>query len=127
MNTFINVLNEASKKFDPYKLKDYLIRTEEGDVIVDRVHLLQNKEDERLFYVILNKDYRWDYRYPQTTTIYFEEKDGKIFGGVYEISCGRRSNRIIAVPRELANEYNYNLYSYDKEKLTDIIDSIERS
>lgn len=127
MKTAIHAQNTASRRFNPYKLKDYLIRIEGGDVVVDRARLLQSKDDERLFYVILNKDYKWDYRCPETTTIYFEEKDGKVFGGVYEASAGRRSNQIIAVTRDIAKEYDYNLYSYEPEALDAIIQSIRNS
>ena len=41
---------EASKHFNPYSLKDFLTRTKEGDVIVDRNRLLKTQDDLRLFY-----------------------------------------------------------------------------
>ena len=41
---------EASKHFNPYSLKDFLTRTKEGDVIVDRNRLLKTEDDLRLFY-----------------------------------------------------------------------------
>jgi hypothetical protein len=122
--TALYVQNEASKKYNPYTLKDFLTRASDGSVIVDRSRLLKNKDDERLFYVVLNKDYGWDYRYPETTTIYFKEIDGKVYGGVYEPSIGYRSNRIIAAERNLAKEYDYNLYSYEADALAEIIKKI---
>ena len=122
--TALYVQNEASKMYNPYFLKDYLMRTEDGVVIVDRAKLLNTSDDMRLFCVILNKDYRWDYRCPETSTIYFEETDGKVYGGVYEMTVGRRSKRIVAVERSLAKEYDYNLYSYDSDMLAEIIKNI---
>ena len=94
--TALDVQLEASKKFNPYALKDFLTRAEDGTVIVDRSCLLQNKDDERLFYVILNRDYRWNYRYSETATIYYVVEEGKIYGGVYEPGVGRHSKRLIA-------------------------------
>lgn len=94
--TALYVQHEASKMYNPYILKGFLTRAEDGTVIVDRSRLVKNKDDERLFYVVLNKDYRWDYRYPETTTIYFTVEDGKVYGGTYEASVGCRSKRLIA-------------------------------
>ena len=54
------------------------------DLLVDRKSLLKEPNDIRLFYIILNKDYKWDYRYADTTTIYFKIEDGQVIGGVYE-------------------------------------------
>ena len=118
------VQNEASKKYNPYVLTDYLTRTEDGMVIVDRFRLLQSKDDERLFYVVLNKDYGWDYRYPETTTVYFEVKDGRVYGGIYDGDVGVRSRRVIAVEHSLAKVYDYNLYCYDNETMAEIIEKI---
>lgn len=122
--TALYVQNEASKVYNPYTLKDFLTRTEDGVVIVDRSRLLKTKDNERLFYVVLNKDYKWDYRYPLTTTIYFKVIDGKVYGGVYEASAGCRSKQIIAVERSIAHEYDYNIYVYEQETLAEIIRSI---
>ena len=92
----LDVQIEASKKLNPRILKDFLTRTEDGTVIVDRSRLLKNKDDERLFYVILNRDYRWNYRYSETATVYYVVENGKVYGGVYEPGVGCHSKQLIA-------------------------------
>ena len=118
---------EASKLFNPYSLKDFLTRTEEGDVIVDRNRLLKTQDDLRLFYIILNKDYRWDYRYPETSTIFFRIENGQITGGVYEMSIGSRSQRVIVVPRDQAKASDYNVYAYEPKDVEAIIKCIKEA
>lgn len=118
---------EASKHFNPFTLKDFLIRTEEGDVIVDRSRLLKTQDDLRLFYIILNKDYRWDYRFPDTSTIFFRIENGQITGGVYEMSIGSRSQRVIGVPRDQAKAFDYNVYAYEQQDVDAIIKCIKEA
>ena len=118
---------EASKHFNPFTLKDFLIRTEEGDVIVDRSRLLKTQDDLRLFYIILNKDYRWDYRFPDTSTIFFRIENGQITGGVYEMSIGSRSQRVIVVPRDQAKAFDYNVYAYEQQDVDAIIKCIKEA
>lgn len=117
---------EASKRFNPYTLKNYLILTDENLVIVDRKSLLKEPNDIRLFYIILNKDYKWGYRYADTTTIYFKIEDGQVIGGVYEDTYGIRTKQVIAVPRNRAKRYDYNVYAYDPDVLKEIIENILR-
>ena len=71
-NTAITEQIEASKRFNPYSLKDFLARTEGGEVIVDRTRLLKTQDDVRLFYIILNKDYRQALKYFRDNNIKFD-------------------------------------------------------
>ena len=118
---------EASKHFNPFTLKDFLIRTKEGDVIVDRSRLLKTQDDLRLFYVIPNKDYRWDYQFPDTSTIFFRIENSKITGGVYEMTIGARSQRVIVVPRGQAKSTDYNAYAYEQQDVETIIQRIKEA
>ena len=45
---------EASNKYNPYTLSRYLTRDTDGTIYVDRTRAIQNKDDERLFLVVLN-------------------------------------------------------------------------
>lgn len=123
--TALYVQAEASKRYSPYTLKDFLIRLEDGNVVVDRNSLIKSHEDLVFFYVILSKDYGWDYRYPETSTIYFEEVEGKVYGGVYELSLGRRSRRLI-VTGSNNSPIGYDLvpYTYNAGTLLEIISRI---
>ena len=125
------VQNEASKKFNPYVLKDFLMRTEDGTVIVDRSRLLKNNEDKRFFFVVLNKDYKWNYRHPDTATVYYEIQDGRIYGGIFEPNLGCLTRQIIAVkPGERIvdiEEYCYNAYFYNADMYAEIVNSIANS
>ena len=119
----LDVQIEASKKFSPYKLKDFLTRTEDGTVIVDRTRATQNdKDNERLFYVILNRDYRWNYRYSETATIYYVVENGKVYGGVYELGIGCYSKRLIA---ETSTGRLVHHYIYKHDTLNEIIGAIQ--
>ena len=120
----LDVQLEASKKFNPRKLKDFLTRAEDGTVIVDRSRLLKNKDDERLFYVILNRDYRWNYRYSETATIYYVVEDGKVYGGVYELGIGCYSKRLIA---ETSTGHLVYHYIYKHDTLNEIIGAIQNA
>lgn len=122
--TALDVQLEASKKFNPYTLKDFLTRTEDGTVIVDRSRLLQNKDDERLFYVILNRDYRWNYRYSETATIYYVVEEGKVYGGVYEPGVGCHSKRLIA---EASRGHLVHHYIYSVPTLMEICNAISNA
>lgn len=73
----------------------------------------------------LNKDYRWDYRFPDTSTVFFRIEGEKIIGGVYEMNSGVRSQRIIAVPRDHAGDFNYTVGAYERRDFDDIIRCIE--
>ena len=115
---------EASKKFNPRILKDFLIRAEDGTVIVDRSRLLKNKDDERLFYVILNRDYRWNYRYSETATVYYVVEDGKVYGGVYEPGVGCHSKRLIA---ETSTGNLVHHYIYSEPTLMEICNAISKA
>lgn len=120
----LDVQLEASKKFNPRKLKDFLTRAEDGTVIVDRSRLLKNKDDERLFYVILNRDYRWNYRYSETATIYYVVEDGKVYGGVYELGIGCYSKRLIA---ETSTGHLVHHYIYSEPTLMEICNAINNA
>lgn len=122
--TALGVQIEASKKFNPYVLKDFLIRAEDGTVIVDRSRLLQSKDDERLFYVILNRDYRWNYRYSETATIYYVVENSKVYGGVYEPGVGCHSKRLIA---ETSTGHLVHHYIYSEPTLMEICNAISKA
>lgn len=120
----LDVQLEASKKFNPRILKEFLTRAEDGTVIVDRSRLLKNKDDERLFYVILNRDYRWNYHYSETATVYYVVEDGKVYGGVYEPGVGRHSKRLIA---EASTSHLVHHYTYSEPTLTEICNAISKA
>ena len=120
----LDVQLEASKKFNPRTLKNFLTRAEDGTVIVDRSRLLKNKDDERLFYVILNRDYRWNYRYSETATIYYVVEDGKVYGGVYEPGVGCRMKQLIATT---STGHLVHHYVYSEPTLTEICNAISNA
>lgn len=119
--------NKADNRFNPHALKDFLIRSKEGEVIVDRKNLIKNDDDLSLFCIVLNKDYGWDYSCPDTTTLFFEVDNERIIGGVYEIDGGTRTKKVIAVPRDRAKEYDYRIYSYEKQDFDAIVKQIQNA
>lgn len=125
--TAINAHIEASKKYNPLILKDFLIKLEDGSVVVDRAKLVTNKDEERLFYVILNKDYGWDYQNPRTATIFFEAVDNIVLGGIYDAEVGRRFKRVVAEKKGCQSKGVCNTYLYDDDALSSILSSIRNS
>lgn len=119
------VQNEASIKFNPYTLKNFLIRAEDGTVIVDRTKALQNKDTERLFLVVLNRDYLWGYRDFEHVTIYFEVDGEKVIGGVYNTRTNERETHRIIATRYQGGLCDH--YSYTPNILNAIIDAIHRT
>ena len=121
----LDVQLEASKKFNPRTLKDFLTRAEDGTVIVDRAKATQNdKDNERLFYVILNRDYLWNYRYSETATIYYVVEEGKVYGGVYEPEVGCHSKRLIA---ETSGGHLVHHYIYSALTIMEICNAINNA
>lgn len=115
------VQNEASKKYNPYALMGYLIHTEDGIAIVDRNSIVKNEDDERLLYVIFNKDYGWNYSDIGNATIYYEVCNGKIYGGVYREGAGCITRKLVAVESKDAAKYAYLVYSYCIDTFKEII------
>ena len=124
--TALEVQIEASKKFSPYKLKDFLIRTEDGTIIVDRPKTTQNdKDNERLFLVVLNCRYSWGWRDCENVTIYFETDGEKVIGGVYNTRTKEReTKRVIAT--ESVGKLVYH-YIYKRDTLNEIIGAIQNA
>ena len=122
----LEVQIEASKKFSPYKLKDFLTRTEDGTVIVDRTKATQNdKDNERLFLVVLNCKYLWSWRDCENVTIYFETDGEKVIGGVYNTRTKERERRrVIATESEGKLVYHY---IYKRDTLNEIIGAIQNA
>ena len=122
----LDVQIEASKKFSPYKLKDFLTRTEDGTVIVDRTKATQNdKDNERLFLVVLNCKYLWNWRDCENVTIYFETDGEKVIGGVYNTRTKERERRrVIATESEGKLVYHY---IYKRDTLNEIIGAIQNA
>lgn len=107
---------EASQKFNPYVLCHYLTRADDGIVIVDRSRVIKDKETQRLFDVILNVDYLWEFHNPDRTTIYFDVEGGEIYAGLYQIGFGRYTRKLIATTRcpGMMRRYQYPQETLDK-------------
>ena len=104
---------EASARFNPLALTEFLERRD-GVVCVDRTKILHNDDDERLFIIILARDYRSGYRDINVTTVYFDVDGNNIIGGIYDTVAGRKVNRrVIASPSfDPMNRYRY-VYNED--------------
>ena len=97
-----------------------MTRTEDGTVIVDRTKATQNdKDNERLFLVVLNCKYLWNWRDCENVTIYFETDGEKVIGGVYNTRTKERERRrVIATESEGKLVYHY---IYKRDTLNEII------
>lgn len=124
--TALEVQIEASNKFSPYKLKDFLTRAEDGTAIVDRTRATQNdKDNERLFFVVSNCKYRWGYRDFEHVTIYFDTDGEKVVGGVYNTRTKERETRRV-IATESTGELVYH-YIYKRDILNEIIGAIQNT
>ncbi len=116
---------EASQKLNPYHLCHYLKRTEGGDIIVDRSRLIRNKNDERLFYVILTSDYFWNYHNPEGTTIYYEVRNGRLMSGLYDTNLGGKYTRKIIASSETDGITRQ--YKYSKDAMEEIFELVKHA
>ena len=121
-----DVMFEASEKFSPEKLCQQLVKIDNGVVVVDRTKILKSKDDERLFIVILNKDYMWNYADDlQDVTVYFQTGDDYVIGGVYNTKLRKKlTRRVVAVSHAKGLTYKY-VYGHDTIK--EICDAIEHA
>ncbi len=125
--TVMDVRIKASQRYNPLCLCRYLQAVESGAVIVDRTQAIQTKDDLRLFDVILNRDYLWNYNNPDDVTIYLEVCDGDIYGGVYDMRTGEHITRT-----KIASEHwslycgYYRGYTYPVEVMEQIREAIRQ-
>ena len=116
---------EASNKYNPYTLSRYLTRDTDGTIYVDRTRAVQNKDDERLFFVVLNCKYLWGYRDFEHVTMYFETDGKTVVGGVYNTRTKERETRCV-----IATEMQGKLcdhYTYNDDTLNEIIGAIQNA
>ena len=116
---------EASNKYNPYTLSRYLTRATDGTIYVDRTRAIQNKDDERLFLVVLNCKYLWGYKDFEHVTMYFETDGKTVVGGVYNTRTKERETR-----RVIATEMQGKLcdnYTYNDDTLNEIIGAIQNA
>ena len=121
----MTVQNEASKRYNPRTLSRFLTREADGMVIVDRAQVIKDMDDERLFLVILNRDYRWGYKNFEDVTIYFVVDGKTIVGGVYNTRTKEReTQRVIATARQDVLCYHY---IYRDVVLSEIVGAIQNA
>lgn len=119
---------EASNKYNPYTLSRYLTRETDGAVIVDRTKATQNKDDERLFLVVLNREYLWRYRDFEHVTMYFEIYGKTVVGGIYNTRTKKRETQcVIATEIGEGKAYDWICYSYNADTLNEIIRAIQNA
>ena len=101
MKTRIDARIEAAKKFNPKNLCNFLIKAADGVVIVDRAKAIKNSEDERLFVVTMNADYRWDYSCHEYSTVYLQIDGEEIVGGIYNTKTHEKTTQ-----RKIASSFS---------------------
>lgn len=100
MKRMSDVRLEASKRFNPRSLCNFLIRRPNGVVCVDKDRCAPTDADKQLFAVIMHFDYRWRYQDFELCTIFLEENSGVIYGGIYNIAKDEILTRcLISVPK----------------------------
>ena len=79
-------------------------------------------ENLAVFYTTLNRDYKWDYTTDANlTTIYFEEKNGYIYGGVYCLSTHKKLSCVL-----IASSTQKTPYIYPEKDIAIITDAIRK-
>ena len=118
MALITNARIAAAKRFNPKNLCGYLTKGEDGVAVVDRAKLLQTKDDERLFVIAMNADYRLNYSDCDCSTVYFEVEDERIIGGIYNLQTRtKKTKRQIAISPEgvgVTRQYVYSQSTLDE-------------
>lgn len=122
MALITNARIEAAKRFNPKNLCGYLTKGEDGVAIVDRAKLLQTQDDERLFVIVMNADYRLNYSDCDHSTVYFEVEGECIIGGIYNLQTRtKRTKQQIAISQEnvgITRRYVYSQSVLDEMRTT---------
>ena len=113
---------EASKRYKPLKLSQYLIKETDGTVVVDRARAAG---DERLFCVTLHSDYGWRYRDFEHVTIYYEIDGEKVIGGVYNTRTKERETRRIVATGNCSGVVRH--YVHSCHSLMRIIEAMQNA
>lgn len=114
-------------KLNPFVLTKYLKRDYDV-IIVDRQRLIneEGRDYAMMFFIVLNDVYKWNYcSDASTTTVYFEPRNGVIYGGVYdEASHTKRSTICVAAPDTADFDATY---IYTGEKIEKIMSNIAKN
>ena len=107
---------KALGEFSPNALSRHLKRSQEGIVYFDRDQVVNDPENEAMFYYMLNRDYIAGYKNIDNLTVYFEVVGDEIVAGGYDLSTGKTTSRrrLISTNEDLANRTPY---TYTKEAL----------
>ena len=101
---------EARKKFSPWHLCKHLCRWSDGTVYVSKKEIISNKDDARLFFIVLHHDYKWRFDDFENSTMYFDVVGDVVKGGVYNTLTHEKKTQCTVIscePNEIVHHYNY--------------------
>lgn len=87
----------ANKNFSLQIMTDYLIKSTDGTVYVDRSEMIHSKEQEQQFYYLLKEDFIAIWKDIENLTVYFEVAEDEIISGAYNILTGEKVSKRILI------------------------------
>lgn len=112
-------------EFSPDKMMKYLVRDTNGTVYVDRSKMIHNKEQEPLFFYILNRDYIAGWKDIEHLTPYFEIDGDTIIAGGYNTATGEKTSKRRLISTSIATPYTY--FESDIERCKEIIRAVRNA
>ena len=95
----------ACIEFSPDKMMKHLVRDTHGTVYVDRSKMIHSKEQEPLFFYILNRDYIAGWKDIVHLTPYFEIDGDTITAGGYNIVTGKKTSKRRLISTSITTPY----------------------
>ena len=115
----------ACIEFSPDKMMKYLVRDTNGTVYVDRSKMIHNKEQEPLFFYILNYDYVAGWKDIEHLTPYFEIDGDTIIAGGYNIITGEKTSKRRLMSQSISTPYT--CFERDIERYKKIITATQNA
>lgn len=115
----------ANIEFSPVSMMKYLTRATDGTVYVDRSKMIHTKEQEPLFYYMLNGDYIAGWKDVENLTPYFEIDGDTIIAGGYNIITGEKTSKRRLISTDITTPYT--CFERDIERYKEIITATQNA
>ena len=115
----------ACIEFSPDKMMKHLVRDTDGTIYVDRSKMIHSREQEPLFFYILNRDYIAGWKDIEHLTPYFDIDGDIIIAGGYNIVTGEKTSKRRLISMSI--ETPYTCFECDIERYKEIITATQNA
>ena len=104
---------KAYLDFPPHIMMDYLVKSTNGTVYVDRTKMIHNKEQEQEFCYLLKENFIAVWKDIENLTAYFEIAENEIISGTYNIITDEKISKRILI----SNNWETACYNYSADEI----------